>query len=129
MDKEYQQIIDDIENSKFCQFLGLKISQLYKGGCEMHLPITDLLRNNLGVVDQKILFALCDIAGFAAACTLIPGDDPPAHYSIHATAFLPVAQNNLKIIAQATSAEVGWFIESKIWDNDGQLVAVGDIRF
>lgn len=129
MDGEYQQIVAELENSKFCEFLGLKISQLHRGWCEMHLTITDLFHNNLGIVDQKILLALCDIAGFVVACTLIPGDDQPDNYSTHAIVFLPVTQNNLKITAQATAAEVGWFIESKIRDNNGQLLAVGDIRF
>ncbi|HWP95554.1 MAG TPA: hypothetical protein VN426_01770 [Syntrophomonadaceae bacterium] len=129
MEREHQQIIDDIENSKFYECLELKITHLRTGWCEMHLPIKDLLLDRFGAVDSKVLYVLCDIAAFAVTCTLVPMEELPVHYSMHFTVISPVSQGGLKITAHGIEADVGGFIESKIWGEHDQLLAVGNIRF
>lgn len=130
MNREYQWIIDDIENSECYKFLELQIIHLHHGGCEMYLPIRDHVLNRFGKLDQKVIYTICDVASFAVTCTLVPAEDIPVHCGMNISILsMGLSPGGLKIVARAIETEVDGFIESEISNDHGELVAVGSIRF
>ncbi|MEN6348321.1 MAG: PaaI family thioesterase [Syntrophomonas sp.] len=130
MDKGYMQnVIDDIENISLYRLLGLRTIKINTGSCEMYMPITVNVLNQFGEVAKGVYYAICDVAAYAASCTILPDEEFPMTYCINVSVLSPAAKGGLKIMANTVEAEYGGCTEVKMFDENKTLVAIGSIRY
>jgi len=120
----YSSIIDTVEDSELFKLLGLEITNLTKGFCELYLP--KIYENDF---ITSIYCIICDIASLIVLSTLFPEGGIPQACNISVSAFSKVDKGGLKISSGYIEAEYGVLIESKVFTNDGKLVAIAHSRY
>lgn len=130
MENKLKNIIGYVEESVFCTMLGLRVICVNKGLCEMYLPVSyesgSFKKRNL---DQSLCMAACHLASFVAACTTLSDGEYPVTYSANLSVLSPVSEGGLTIYSHAVETEHGGFVESEVYDDKRELVALGSIRY
>lgn len=124
-----QNVINDIESISLYRLLQLKIIKVSTGSCEMYMPITVNVLNQFGELAKGVYYAICDVAAYAASCTILPNGEYPTTYSINVSVLSPLVKGGIKIMAHTVEAEYGGFTVVKMYDDTNSVVAVGSLRY
>lgn len=120
--------IDEALSIPFHRFLGIEVVSSGAGCAEIKLPITDNVRNRSNAVHGAIYYALCDICSTLAFSTLLRETDFCVTHDINASVMAAAFKGDL--IAKAQTLKMGrrlGFIECKITNSKGELVAIGRV--
>ncbi len=128
-EKHLQNIIENVQNLELFKILGLEFLRLNKGLCEMYLPSACSLNNPNSKINMGIYSAVCDFASFVVSCTTLTDGEQPETYSTNVSVLSAVDKGGLKICSSVIEAEYGSVIESKIFDDTGKLIALGNLRY
>jgi len=119
-----QHITNEIENSPFLKHLGFKIHRWNKGKCEIFVPLTDNICNTQGEIKWGVCSILCYASSYIVACTLLQDGNLPVNYSSKISLISSVTNSGLYVYS-STEEEANYLIESKVYDTNQNLIAVG----
>lgn len=120
--------IEESLSIPFHRFLGIEVVSFGAGHGEIHMPVTDNVRNLTGAVHGGIYYVLCDICCTLAFLTVLSEDDFCVTHDINSSVMAATFEGDL--IARARVLKKGkrlGFVECLINDSKGRLVAVGRV--
>ncbi len=122
---QLEQLINSVQNLPYHQFIGLKIVDWGPGFCETQISLTANTANPVGVLHGGIHYTVCDVTAYIAASTMVPNDRLAVTSDLNVSILSAVTKGTLVIKAQVIKmGKRICFVESKVWDEENNLVAV-----
>lgn len=128
---EYQELAREVEGTPAYQMLGLRITKIAKGSCEIRIPINTNTLNTFRRVDAKVYSIASNAAAFVSASTVLETGNNLELVNSQISILSDEAQNHLKVIALVDETEDLQHINLKvnIVDETEKLVVTANFRY
>jgi acyl-coenzyme A thioesterase PaaI-like protein len=128
---EYQELARNVEGIPAYRMLGLCITAIAKGLCEIRIPISTKILNPFRKVDAKVYSMVSNAAAFVASSTVLKTGNYIELVNSQISILSDEAQNHLEVIAVVEETDDMQHINSKvsIVDETGKLVVTANFRY
>jgi uncharacterized protein (TIGR00369 family) len=116
------------EDHPYHRFIGVKVEKAGEGICRIRFSPSKNTLNLAGVVHGGIYYTVLDMAAFLASSSLVSNDQLTVTSDINVSVMRAVAAGDMT--AEAKVLKMGGrscFIDSRIFDKDGNMVAIGRV--
>jgi len=116
------------EEHPYHRFIGVKVEKAAGGMCRMRFSPSENTLNMAGVVHGGIYYTVLDLAAFLASASLFADDQLTVTSDINVSVMKAVAAGEMTVEAKVLKmGRRSCFIDSRIFDRDGDMAAIGRI--
>lgn len=128
-DIDLRNIVSEIQNLPFLQYIQLQVVSLEPGKCELSVPAIYKILNSEGTIGSGVCSIICEAGAYLTACTCSQKEKLPVVYSTKISMLCPAVSGGLHVYSDSLGSEIDVFIESKVIDRLGNLIALCTHRF
>jgi uncharacterized protein (TIGR00369 family) len=115
-----------IEDHPYHKFIAFRIEEIGQGNSIISMSPSENTLNFSGFVHGGILYTVLDVAAFLACVSISPDDHLPATTNINVSVMRVISKGYLKVEAKVMKmGRRNCFIESRVIDEDGEVIAIG----
>ena len=124
----YKEILDAMnKRCPFNEYNGIRVTELGKDRCTVRLELRPESMNAFGAAHGGLIYSMCDAAAGVAVCL---GGRPGVTLSGSIRYLCPSKGEYLRAEGEVIkSGKSIVFVETKVWDSEGTLTAVGSFEY
>ena len=124
--KALEKLIRYTEDHPYHRFIGVNIEEIKRGTSIVSMTPAENMLTIAGVVHAGVYYTILEVAAFLACVSISPDDQIPATTNINVSVMRAVSKGDLKVKAKVLKiGKRNCFIESRILDEDGNVIATG----